>query len=681
MKKIIKFLLIILFLVGTFLLSIKLEFISAAEKYPFNGIINADSLVVRSEASNSASAMTELAYGTRFKVLEASGNFYKINFDDNKVGYVLSKYVINVDSNTLTEDVSGIEPYKDYCDSLKKKGFLDSYCPYLYYLHSKYSGWQFEADVINLDFMQVALEESKRSVLATNNKNYWISDKAHEGSYYYVNPSVNASFLDPRNSLFEETIFQFLDFQTSKDFTNDITMSKISGKGNLSKYYEAYKNAGSVYEVNPLHLMARSKQEGANNATYNSVAGIFTTNVSKDPTYTYNKMARGNTLDGYYNYYNIGAWYGNGYSAIGRGLAYAGGFLEKDECYDINNGIGIYNTSRCGEISYQRPWNTPEKAISGGAEFIALGYVKKGQNTNYYEKFNVSSKTQYDIYTHQYMTNIHAPASESNSLKDAYAAGNLMNSEFTFVIPVYKNMPNDASEAVDKSTNSKLSSITVDDKVITGFDSDVVEYNYNVITDSEEIKIGAKTEDSKARVTGTGTYSFSEGVVSVTLVVTAEDGSTTNYKLIVKQIVPVKNITVGEIVSKMGVKIDGSIMYGISPNTSVTTLVNTVVKNKGTATVVDSSGKAKSSGIFNTGDKITIKGTIESKIFVISVRGDTNGDGKISILDLLNIQKHILGRGILIEQKFYSGDVNYDGKVSIVDLLLVQKNILGRGNL
>ena len=33
----------------------------------------------------------------------------------------------------------------------------------------------------------------------------------------------------------------------------------------------------------------------------------------------------------------------------------------------------------------------------------------------------------------------------------------------------------------------------------------------------------------------------------------------------------------------------------------------------------------------------------ETKIYILSIKGDTSGDGNITILDLLQVQKNILG--------------------------------------
>lgn len=678
MKKIIKCFLILLFGIGTILLSIKLEIINAAENYPYNGMTTGDSLVVHNKANtNSNSAVTELAFGTGVKVTGKSGNMYKITYDTNKTGYVSANYVINVDAGKRTTNVSGIETYDNYCNSLISKGFDRSYCQYLYHLHSKYPNWEFKADVLEYTLDEATAEEEGKVVLQTKNSNYWLNGKYIEGDYYYINQAVIASFMDPRNSLYESLIFQFLDLESSKNISNDSALKKIAGSGNLSKYFDEFEKAAVTVSINPVHIMARSEQEGANKSNYGAITGLYTTSTGR-------KSAQGYSLDGYYNFYNIGSYTDSNYDyTVQRGLAYAAGFLESNSCIVKNsNGKYEYSASKCGQLSYNRPWNTPEKAIIGGAEFIANDYVRKGQDTLYYQKFNVSTYSSYTDFSHQYMTNIHAPVNEGGRIYEAYKAGNLLNSKFTFIIPVYKNMSPDVSEPVDKSSNSRLSSISIDGKAISDFDAVRVEYTYNAITSANSIKVEAKTEDSKASVSGTGTYNFtSDGTVKVTLTVTAEDGSKTVYVVDIKKVVPSESITVNDVVSKMGVKVDGSIMYGISPGTEVSTLVKTVTSNKGQASVVNSSNKSKTTGALASGDKITISGTNEKKVYTIAVRGDVNGDGAVKINDLILVQSHILNKGKLTGYKLYAGDTNYDGAVKINDLIMIQSQILGKLNL
>ncbi len=129
------------------------------------------------------------------------------------------------------------------------------------------------------------------------------------------------------------------------------------------------------------------------------------------------KIKLDKSLKNIYNYYNIGAY---GDNPVIRGLAAAAGYVDN-----------LDNT----------PWNTREKAIVNGAYFIASGYINRGQNTLFYQKFNVGPNRYFSLADHQYMTNILAPASESLSTYRSYKNINILNKKHTFLIPVYNSMP------------------------------------------------------------------------------------------------------------------------------------------------------------------------------------------------------------------------------------------------
>lgn len=691
MKRLLNYFMLVLCIVGTFLLTINsVTMVNAEDTYPYKGAILAPTLVVHNKPNfYASSSVTEIAYGTVVDVLElTTSSMVKIKYDGDSVGYVSKNYVVNLETNTLTESVPGIETYGDYCNSLVSKGFDKSYCPHLYYLHSKYPKWTFTPDVINETLESAAATQEGKNGLQTDNENYWTSSIPYESGYYYVKSSVIASIMDPRNSLYEDMIFQFLDLEDSSDIYNDKVLAKVAGSGNLANFYTEFKDAATKNKVNVVHLMARSKQEGANKVGYSATKGTYSTNNNLF-------SHQGYSLDGYYNFYNIGAYKDTdaGYTdTIQRGLAHAAGYFANDTCFvvDENNPkIAVYDPTRkkadgktlCGELSYQRPWNTPAKAVSGGAEFIAGDYIRQGQDTMYYQKFNVATYAKIKRHTHQYMTNLGAPWGEADMLYDAYKAGSLVNSAFNFVIPVYKNMPDTVYQPINKSSNNRLSNITINDKNFEVFDADVVEYNYNLVTNEDTFKIGAKTEDSLAILTGTGDYTFVDGKAEVKITVQAEDGSTNIYVLNIKKVIPEEVVTVDDVVSKMGIKVDENIMYGISPDTAISTIVNTVTKNKGEAKVTDSAGKVKSSGSFVTGDKITIVGTSDEKTYSIAVRGDVNGDGVVDLKDFVLIQSHILEKSKLSGVKNYAGDVNYDGKIILADFVLVQSHILKKQSL
>lgn len=93
-----------------------------------------------------------------------------------------------------------------------------------------------------------------------------------------------------------------------------------------------------------------------------------------------------------------------------------------------------------GNDAYDRPWNTPKKAIVGGAKWISSGYISRGQFTSYLKKYNVNPNAESKVFNHQYMSNIHAPSSEALMNYKAYQEKNLLSMPLVFNIPIYLNM-------------------------------------------------------------------------------------------------------------------------------------------------------------------------------------------------------------------------------------------------
>lgn len=305
--------------------------------------------------------------------------------------------------------------------------FPESYKPYLRELHQKYPLWTFVPFETGLDWTTVINNEFGIKNLVDNNAS---SDnlKSRESGHYnfstgkYVQKDsgfVVASrlaveyFMDPRNFLSEEGIFQFEqltfnDIITVEDvesvlkgsFMSDkkITYYTESGEKKTSSktYAQVIFDAGKSNNVNPCYLASKIRNEvGADGSA--SVSGTHS------------------IYPGIYNFYNIGATDGAG--AITRGLQWAS-----------------------SGSSYQRPWNTPEKSIKGGAAYIAEKYVDKGQFTGYLQKFNVNKATG-SLYLHQYMSNLTGACSQGYTNYTAYAKTGNLYQAYIFSIPVFNNMP------------------------------------------------------------------------------------------------------------------------------------------------------------------------------------------------------------------------------------------------
>ena len=94
-----------------------------------------------------------------------------------------------------------------------------------------------------------------------------------------------------------------------------------------------------------------------------------------------------------------------------------------------------------------------------------------------------------------------------------------------------------------KSDNSNLSALQIAEGVITPeFNKKVKEYSINVPNEITKLSIVATPEHSKATVKITGNEELQVGENNVEIVVTAEDGSTDTYKIIVTRALPELNL-------------------------------------------------------------------------------------------------------------------------------------------
>lgn len=88
-------------------------------------------------------------------------------------------------------------------------------------------------------------------------------------------------------------------------------------------------------------------------------------------------------------------------------------------------------------------------------------------------------------------------------------------------------------ETVDKSSEARLSNLGIrpKDYDFSGFKKDTTSYSVEVPNDVEEIEVYAEAVNSKAKITGTGKVDLKEGKNTVTVEVTAEDGTKKTYTI------------------------------------------------------------------------------------------------------------------------------------------------------
>ena len=206
----------------------------------------------------------------------------------------------------------------------------------------------------------------------------------------------------------------------------------------------------------------------------------------------------------------------------------------------------------------------------------------------------------------------------------------------------------------------------------------MIEYTHYVIKTVDKITLNVTPTKSTTKVDYKEAIELKDNETTIEIKTTSQSGDTKTYKIIVKK---VDNVTsINDILSKLSVKVNGTFMKNISEGTSSNSLIANIKKSDPTSTVVykDSSGKTITNAInLRTGDKLEIKSSNgETKVFDIVVNGDVDGDGLVTIKDLLRVQKHILKESVLTNAYKEAGDTDVDNNITIKDLLRVQKHIL-----
>ena len=298
-----------------------------------------------------------------------------------------------------------------YATSTISDSFPASYQSYINRLKSSHPNWNIKAFYTHLDWNTVLNSESKGTYSRVQNSAYgdaWKRTEAANDSSYNAAGFVLASraavayTLDPRNFLTDEGIFQFrvIDKDVASDTETAVKEVAHSTPMYTNDYASIIKKVGNDKNIAPTFIISRIRQEtGCDTVNNGSING----KNSKYP--------------GYYNFFNIGARDGNGAVQAGINLAYTNG------------------------------WNTPEKAIAGGMDWLNKNYVKYGQSTVYFQKFDVANPygNATTLLSMQYMSNISAPMGEAKIAYKGIERAGILNNTYTFYIPIYDNMPSIAS--------------------------------------------------------------------------------------------------------------------------------------------------------------------------------------------------------------------------------------------
>lgn len=479
------------------------------------GSCTADVLNVRSGAGTGYSKTGTVSYGDSLTILsettDSSGaKWYKISCG-NVTGYVSAAYVQLTSSGSQGSSDADFESY------MTKQGFPESYKPYLRTLHEQHPKWIFTAQKLGVDWNTASKEECvvgrnlvHSSALASwksmekgaydFNGGYWYG---LDGSWVAASKEIIMYYMDPRNFLNDTYIFMFENqsynssYQTESGVKTILADTFMSGSYTCPDtkkkytYSQTFMDAAKKSGVSPYHLASRCRNEQGVNGAPQSLGTV-------------------KGYENYFNFFDIQAYATSTMTAAEMGCKYA----------------------KTTNPTYLLPWTNQYKSIVGGSIFLGTGYITKGQDTLYLQKFDMVDGGN-GLYYHQYMTCVFGQANEAISLKNAYSQ-DILNSAMEFKIPVYNNMPDKLCPKPTSSgdNNNYLKSLSVSGTSISPkFDKFTASYTAKVNAEVSSVTVNANPLGKSAKVSGNGKVSLKTGENTVKVTCTAASGVKRTYTI------------------------------------------------------------------------------------------------------------------------------------------------------
>ena len=547
------------------------------------GSCTADVLNVRSGAGTGYSKTGTVSYGDSLTILsettDSSGaKWYKISCG-SVTGYVSAAYVQLTSSGSQGSSDADFESY------MTKQGFPESYKPYLRTLHEQHPKWIFTAQKLGVDWNTALKEECvvgrnlvHSSALASwksmekgaydFNGGYWYG---LDGSWVAASKEIIMYYMDPRNFLNDTYIFMFENqsydpsYQTESGVKTILADTFMSGSYTCPDtkkkytYSQTFMDAAKKSGVSPYHLASRCRNEQGVNGAPQSLGTV-------------------KAYENYFNFFDIQAYATSTMTAAEMGCKYA----------------------KTTNPTYLLPWTNQYKSIVGGSIFLGTGYITKGQDTLYLQKFDMVDGGN-GLYYHQYMTCVFGQANEAISLKNAYSQ-DILNSAMEFKIPVYNNMPDKLCPKPTSSgdNNNYLKSLSVSGTSISPkFDKFTASYTAKVNAEVSSVTVNANPLGKSAKVSGKGKVSLKTGENTVKVTCTAASGVKRTYTIKITRKAASQTLQQGDV--------NGD---------KYLTVVDALLMLRYNA------GKTKL-------DSAQLK------------RADMNGDGKVDVIDALTLLKKI----------------------------------------
>ena len=651
-----------------------------------------------------------------------SKKWHKISYNvEQGYGYVCSDFVVVLEADN------------EFDASLES--FPESYRPYLKILHSIYPNAKFVPYDTELDFERVVKGEYDpyygKSLIWDNSNSrnglksldtYNISTNTFRNNYpgggapwYVPNADTIAYYIDPRNFLNEVRVFMFeslkydssyysidgietilkgsfmydayVDYVPEDDVTEDIDTTTENTQNNETTDEQTNTNETTTNEENATGNNEEDSKSEENNQEENKIEENVQEetkpeeNEQEDTRKKFSQVIMEASA-----YWGINPYYVA--SRIIQEVGYGGrsslvlgeypDYPEYNGYYNFFNiGAGGDNVVRNGlNAAKNNGWDSEEKSIFGGTSSLSSDYVGVGQDTGYFQKWDVVCKESGSCLIHQYMQNIEAPFSEASKTYSGYLntlGENMYNVGYVFKIPVYDNMPEKTVLPNSANPINYLRNLYVNDNLVNNFNSLVYDYEITIPSYMKKINIKANGVVEGVNISNTGDIEITEDKQIINVVVKALNGNLRTYNIKVN-LNDDYELTLDDTITNIKNNIKDDYLYNIK---TLNELKESITNVNSLAVVEITNKDGQSTDALATGTKVKITVANEVKEYSIVVNGDAAGDGTISAVDYSLIKNKIMGSVNLNGVYMKAADVNGDGEINAVDYANIKNYIMG----
>lgn len=320
----------------------------------------------------------------------------------------------------------------------------------------------------------------------------------------------------------------------------------------------------------------------------------------------------------------------------------------------LEDAAGSYNvTGPTSLVIGENTFNITVTSESGLTNVYEIIVRRNPSSNNYLSNLTIDgttitgfnkTKELYTINVESTKQDITIGASAEDSYASLIGVGtfNLESGVNTFAIVVTAENTSQRTYSVvvnkSKSNDSSLSSLSVVQSTLSpSFSKEVLNYRANVAYSVTNVDITATANDSKATISGTGNKSLNTGDNEFSIVVTAEDNTTTTYKVVVAR-AKNNNANLSNIVLYGGFTIDPNFNADVTtynalvPN-SVDSITITAYKQDPNAVSIEGTGVVSlSTGVNQIQLVVTAEDGKTKKTYTLNIEREKSSDATLSSL-------------------------------------------------